>query len=107
MRSRSSPPVFGRSPRPLRPLGLVGVAGRLNPPLVIVTIVVTGNHFVLDAVAGSAVLCAGLLAVGWGGETSPRVPLARVRCVSGGSVFPSLQWTPRRGVEQPGSSPGS
>ena len=63
---------FRCSPRPLRPLGLVRVAGRLNPPLVIVTIVVTGNHFVLDAVAGSAVLCAGLLAVGWVGDVTAR-----------------------------------
>ena len=44
---------------------LVRLAGVLYPPLVIVTIVVTGNHFVLDAVAGIAVLGAGFLAVHW------------------------------------------
>jgi hypothetical protein len=32
---------------------------------VILTIVATGNHFVLDAVAGVAVIGAGFLAVGW------------------------------------------
>jgi hypothetical protein len=32
------------------------VAGAIYPPLVVLTIVVTGNHFVLDAVAGMAVL---------------------------------------------------
>jgi PAP2 superfamily len=38
---------------------LVRVAGAVYPPLVVLTIVVTGNHFVLDAVAGMAVLGAG------------------------------------------------
>lgn len=37
------------------------VAGALYPPLVVLTIVVTGNHFILDAVAGTAVLGAGFL----------------------------------------------
>ncbi len=37
------------------------LAGVLYPPLVFVTIVVTGNHFVLDALAGTAVLGAGFL----------------------------------------------
>lgn len=49
---------YGRSP-------LVRIAGVVYPPLVIVTIVVTGNHFVLDAVAGIAVLGASFLAVHW------------------------------------------
>jgi hypothetical protein len=44
---------------------LVRLAGALYPPLVIVTILVTGNHFVLDAVAGIAVIGAGFLIVGW------------------------------------------
>ncbi len=44
---------------------LVRLAGAIYPPLVILTIVVTGNHFVLDAVAGIAVLGAGFLAVRW------------------------------------------
>ena len=44
---------------------LVAAAGAIYPPLVILTIVVTGNHFVLDAVAGIAVIGAGFLAVRW------------------------------------------
>jgi hypothetical protein len=44
---------------------LMRVAGAVYPPLVVLTIVVTGNHFVLDAVAGIAVLGAGFLAVRW------------------------------------------
>jgi hypothetical protein len=42
---------------------LVRLAGALYPPLVVLTIVVTGNHFLLDAVAGMAVLGAGFLLV--------------------------------------------
>ena len=42
---------------------LVRAAGVAYPPLVVLTIVVTGNHFVLDAVAGIAVLGAGFLLV--------------------------------------------
>ena len=38
---------------------LLRVAGAIYPPLVVLTIVVTGNHFVLDAVAGMAVLGVG------------------------------------------------
>jgi PAP2 superfamily len=38
---------------------LIRAAGVIYPPLVVLTIVVTGNHFVLDAVAGMAVLGAG------------------------------------------------
>src|SRR5215210_4947382 len=38
---------------------LARLAGVVYPPLVVLTIVVTGNHFVLDAVAGIAVLAAG------------------------------------------------
>lgn len=37
------------------------LAGALYPPLVFVTIVVTGNHFILDALAGTAVLGAGFV----------------------------------------------
>ncbi len=40
-------------------------AGVLYPPLVLLTIVVTGNHFVLDAIAGIAVLGAGFLCASW------------------------------------------
>ena len=44
---------------------LTRAAGIVYPPLVILTIVVTGNHFVLDAVAGIAVMGAGFLTVNW------------------------------------------
>jgi hypothetical protein len=37
------------------------IAGALYPPLVVLTIVVTGNHFIFDAIAGVAVLAAGFL----------------------------------------------
>ena len=43
---------------------LVRAAGAVYPPFVVLTIVVTGNHFVLDAVAGMAVLGAGFALVG-------------------------------------------
>jgi membrane-associated phospholipid phosphatase len=42
---------------------VVRLAGALYPPLVVLTIVVTGNHFLLDAVAGMLVLAAGYLLV--------------------------------------------
>jgi hypothetical protein len=38
---------------------VVRLAGAIYPPLVVLTIVVTGNHFVLDAIAGMAVLGVG------------------------------------------------
>ena len=38
---------------------LLRLAGVVYPPLVVLTILVTGNHFVLDAVAGMAVLGVG------------------------------------------------
>ena len=38
---------------------LIRAAGVVYPPLVVLTIVVTGNHFVLDAVAGMVVLGVG------------------------------------------------
>jgi hypothetical protein len=43
-----------------RPLGW-RLAGALYPLLVAVTVIVTGNHFVLDAIAGMAVMAAGLV----------------------------------------------
>ena len=42
---------------------VVRLAGLVYPPLVVLTIVVTGNHFLLDAVAGMAVLAVGFLLV--------------------------------------------
>jgi len=52
---------------------LTRAAGVVYPPLVILTIVVTGNHFVLDAVAGIAVMGAGFLAVHvWQGRDRER-----------------------------------
>jgi PAP2 superfamily len=44
-------------------LHVVRFAGVLYPPLVVLTIIVTGNHFLLDAVAGMAVLAVGFLLV--------------------------------------------
>jgi PAP2 superfamily len=58
--------------------------GVVYPAAVVLTTIVTGNHFLLDALAGMAVLGAGF------GITNPVVNL----------------WL-RRGVEQSGSSPGS
>jgi hypothetical protein len=59
------------------------LAGALYPAAICFTIVATGNHFVLDAVAGMAVLGAGFAAAA------------------------VLDFAQRRGVEQSGSSPGS
>ena len=42
---------------------LARLAGAVYPPLVVLTIVVTGNHFLLDAAAGMLVLGAGFLVV--------------------------------------------
>ncbi len=61
------------------------LAGAVYPALMVLTILVTGNHFVLDAVAGVVVTASGFLV------TSPRV----------------VPFQLRRGVEQSGSSPGS
>jgi PAP2 superfamily protein len=58
-------------------------AGAAYPAAVVLTIVATGNHFVLDALAGMAVLGAGFAAAA------------------------VLDFGVRRGVEQSGSSPGS
>ena len=59
------------------------VAGAFYPAAICLTIVATGNHFVLDAAAGMAVLGVGFAAA------------------------PVLDFRLRRGVEQSGSSPGS
>lgn len=49
----------------------VALAGWLYPPLVVLTIVVTGNHFLLDAFAGMAVLGAGfVIARSWSARRS-------------------------------------
>lgn len=53
---------------------LVRAAGALYPPLVLLTIVVTGNHFVLDAVAGIAVLGVGFLGARWWPRRRPDEP---------------------------------
>ena len=53
---------------------LIRFAGAVYPPLVVLTILVTGNHFVLDAVAGMAVLGAGFwLARGLRRRTADKV----------------------------------
>jgi hypothetical protein len=59
------------------------------PVVVVLATVVTGNHFLLDAAAGVAVMAAGF----WLADT--------LRGLHGATL------APRRGVEQPGSSPGS
>jgi hypothetical protein len=64
-------------------------AGAVYPLAVDVTIIVTGNHFVLDTVAGTAIVAASLGVVSAMGRPK---------------VVKSWQ---RRGVEQSGSSPGS
>jgi PAP2 superfamily len=64
--------------------------GAVYPIAVLLTIVVTGNHFVLDAVIGYAVMGAGF-GIAW---------LLFER--KSGATLPA-----RRGVEQSGSSPGS
>ena len=58
---------------------LVRLAGAIYPPLVVLTIVVTGNHFVLDAVAGIAVIGAGFLAVRWWRGRNARAARASAR----------------------------
>ena len=67
----------------------VKAAAVLYPIAVVITILATGNHFVIDALAG-----AGVMAIGFALATLP----TRL------AVVPS---TLRRGVEQSGSSPGS
>ncbi len=67
----------------------VRVLAPLYPLAVILTIIATGNHFVLDALAGVLAM-----AVGFALAALPNGP----------RVVRLLQ---RRGVEQPGSSPGS
>ena len=68
---------FARTP-------LVRAAGVLYPPLVVLTIVVTGNHFLLDAIAGLAVLAAGFAVAGW---LRSRSSFATIRPASrGGAV---------------------
>jgi hypothetical protein len=61
----------------------------LYPVTVILTILATGNHFVLDALAGALAMAVGF---------------ALALLLSDSRVVPFRQ---RRGVEQPGSSPGS
>ena len=88
---------------------LARLAGALYPPLVVLTIVVTGNHFLLDAVAGMLVLAARLPARP-GAPPPPRRATPSLRRLTARLCEirrPSLQSMPRRGVEQPGSSPGS
>ena len=74
---------------------LLRVVGVLYPPLVLLTIVVTGNHFFLDAAAGVIVLALGF------------VVAVRLRRRRGRNAATVLSLGSRRGVEQSGSSPGS
>ncbi len=59
---------------------LVHAFGFVYPPLVVLTIVVTGNHFVLDALAGVAVLAVGFLLAGWLRGRSRRDGYGQERC---------------------------
>jgi PAP2 superfamily len=79
-----------------RPL-LWRAIGVLYPVAVVLTIVVTGNHFVFDALAGVAVMGLGF----WLSDALSRRSSGHFRS---GAV---LQSKLRRGVEQSGSSPGS
>ena len=74
--------LYGRRP-------IVRALAPLYPLAAVVTILATGNHFAVDALAGVALVLASL------GLTA---------LASGGTV---VRWHLRRGVEQPGSSPGS
>ena len=65
------------------------VLAPLYPAVVVFAILATGNHFVLDALAGALAM-----AVGFGLALMPR-------------ALPVVPFRERRGVEQPGSSPGS
>jgi hypothetical protein len=71
-----------------RPL-LARIAAFLYPAVAVLAILATGNHFVVDALGGAAVM-----GLGFAGVSLP----------AGGRVVES--WL-RRGVEQSGSSPGS
>ena len=68
---------------------IVRALAPLYPATVIFTILATGNHFVLDALAGALAMAAG-----FGLALLP-------------SVLRVVPFRQRRGVEQPGSSPGS
>jgi hypothetical protein len=67
----------------------VKAAALLYPVAVVLTILATGNHFVIDVLAGAAVMALGF---------------ALAALPFGPTVVP---FTLRRGVEQSGSSPGS
>ncbi len=60
----------------------VRILGALYPAAVVLTIVVTGNHFVLDAIAGMAVLAAGFL-------LARTVPGRRLKGGGGGAILAS------------------
>ncbi len=59
---------------------LVRIAGAVYPPLVVLTIVVTGNHFVLDAAAGMLVLGAGFGIASWLQHRAERREFSPDRC---------------------------
>ena len=67
------------------------VLGVVYPLVVVLTIVVTGNHFILDAARRNARDDGRDRGVGETAEADET----------------ELYWSPRRGVEQSGSSPGS
>ncbi len=68
---------------------LARALGVLYPLAVDLTIIVTGNHFVTDVLAGTGIVLAGLVVA------------------SAMASREGVNFNQRRGVEQPGSSPGS
>jgi PAP2 superfamily len=87
------------------------ILGAIYPLAVVPRIVVTGNHFFFDALAGAAVLGAGF---SWqSAQAGPSKADRGVACDADIGAMPALAASPsgildpRRGVEQSGSSPGS
>jgi hypothetical protein len=74
------------------------VAGAVYPLVVTLTVIVTGNHFVLDAVGGVAVMTAGLMLVkfchvaGWSSQVARR---AHNPEVAGSNPAPAISRRPR------------
>ncbi|MGZ4463034.1 MAG: phosphatase PAP2 family protein [Gaiellaceae bacterium] len=85
--------------------------GAVYPLAVVLAIVVTGNHFLLDALAGVAVILLGLALAALRNHWMAPPACAAPCSASPGNPLPvsktGLYCDSRRGVEQSGSSPGS